>query len=70
MMIEAILFYKMQLWNLYDDKDDTYSGVHPAEADTDVVLVGVSVHYDQATYYLTNLNNKIFSTLRYISNII
>ena len=35
--------------------DDTYSGMHPAEADTDVVLVGVSVDYDQPAHYLTNL---------------
>ena len=36
--------------------------MHPAEADTDVVLVGVSVDYDQTTYYLTNLDNKHYST--------
>ena len=40
---------------MYFDDDVTYPGVHPAEADTDVVLVGVPVDDDQTTHNLTDL---------------
>ena len=40
------------------DNGVTYPCVHPAEADTDVVLVGVPVDDDQPTHHLTDLGNQ------------